>query len=104
MANSTFNTHDTGGTEPNKPNFSEKATAAAHDAVDRMGEKAARAEERLRDAADDVQRRSYDARDRARDLGDEAVVNARSYMKEHPLASLAVAFGVGMLVSAIMRR
>lgn len=84
--------------------YAKKATAAAHDAVDRVGEKAGRAEERLRDAAEDVQRRSHDARDRARGLGDEATLTARTYLHEHPVASLAVAFGVGMLVSAFMRR
>ena len=84
--------------------YSERATAAAHDAVDRIGEQAERAEERIRGAAGDVRRRSYEARDRARELSDEATMTARSYLREHPLASLAVAFGVGMLFSSIMRR
>lgn len=84
--------------------YAQRATAAAHEAVDRVGAKAERAEERLREAADDMQRRSHDARLRARDMGEEATLTARTYVNEHPIASLAVAFGVGMLISAVMRR
>ncbi len=86
------------------PSYTERATAAAHDAVDRMGAKAAEAEERIRETADELRRRSYDARGRANDLGEEAVISARTYMREHPIASLAIAFGVGALMSSLLRR
>lgn len=95
---------DTSAARASKSNYSDKATAAAHDAVDRFGEQAARTEERLRDAADDIQRRSSAARERAEGLGDDVSVRTRSYVQEHPLASLGVAFGVGVLLSALMRR
>lgn len=98
--------HTSGGstTQSTRSSYSEKLAAAAHDALESVGDKAVRTKERLCDAADDLQRRSHAARDRARDLADEAVMQARSHVKEHPLASHAVAFGVGILMSAIMRR
>lgn len=84
--------------------YAERATAAAHDAVDRVGERAVRAEERLRDTADEIRRKGNRARDRAQEMGDDAAVTARSYLHEHPLASLAAAFGAGVVISALMRR
>lgn len=90
--------------EHQNPSYSERATATAHDVVDRVGDKAARAEEQLRDKSEELRQKGYEARARAEELGSEAEVRARSYMQEHPMTSLAVAFGAGVLISALMRR
>lgn len=90
--------------QSSRTEYTDRATAAAHETVDRVGERAARAEERLRDAADDVGRRSEDARNRARDMREDAVAGASTYVREHPVTSLAIAFGVGVVASLLMRR
>ncbi len=87
-----------------KRNYSERATSAAHEAVDQIGAQAAKAEEHLRTKAEDVRRRSGEMRDRARFMGEDAKVATTDYVRERPLASLAMAFGAGILFSILTRR
>lgn len=85
-------------------NYSERATSAAHDAIDRVGAQASKAEEQLRAKAEDVRRRSGEMRDRARFMGEDAKVTTRNYVRERPLATMAMAFGAGVLLSILTRR
>ncbi|WP_078120493.1 DUF883 family protein [Thiosocius teredinicola] len=87
-----------------KRNYSERATSAAHDAVDRVGAQASKAEEHLRATAEDVRRRSGEMRDHARFMGEDAKVATTDYVRDRPLASLAMAFGAGVLFSILTRR
>lgn len=84
--------------------YSERMTQAAHETVDRVGEHAADMERRLKDKADDIKRKSYETRDKARSMSEDVAENARSYTREHPIATLAMAFGAGVLLSRLMRR
>jgi ElaB/YqjD/DUF883 family membrane-anchored ribosome-binding protein len=88
----------------NRTKYSERATAAAHEAVDRIGEQAAHTEERIHKTADGVRRQSHEVREHATEMSEEATVKARTYVREHPIASLTAAFGVGVLLSTLMRR
>ncbi|MGD2118001.1 MAG: hypothetical protein PVG66_06565 [Chromatiales bacterium] len=97
MAKSTANSKES-------TQYSERATAAAHDVVDRVGEKAAHVEERIHEAADAAQRKAGDARHRAEDFSEEAMATTRGYVNQHPFASLAMAFGAGIVLSALFRR
>ena len=77
---------------------------AAHEAVDRIAEAAARAEDKIRrsveQAEQDVRRGGQEARVRA----DELTNSVTTMVKEHPLASLGVAFFAGVVISSLMRR
>ncbi len=88
----------------NGSTYSERLTQAAHETIDRVGEQAADMERRLKDKAGEVRRKSTDGRDRAQEMGQEAVETARSYAHDHPFATLAVAFGAGVLLSSLVRR
>lgn len=74
---------------------------SAHDTVDRVAAKAAPAVERLvvgaHGATDAVQQRAR----HAGELGHEWADSLRATVRDHPLASLAVALAVGVLVSRI---
>ena len=73
----------------------------AHDTVDRVAAKAAPAVERLvsgaHSASGAVQQRARDAGD----LGHEWADSLRATVRDHPLASIAVALAVGVLVSSL---
>jgi ElaB/YqjD/DUF883 family membrane-anchored ribosome-binding protein len=75
--------------------------SSAHDAVDRVAAKAAPAVQRLvsgaQDATDTVKQRARDAGE----LGHEWTDSLRATVRDHPLASLAVAVAVGVLVSRL---
>jgi ElaB/YqjD/DUF883 family membrane-anchored ribosome-binding protein len=73
----------------------------AHDAVDRVAAKAAPALERVvsgaQGATHAVQQRARDANDLSHEWAD----SLRATVRDHPLASLAVALAVGVLVSRL---
>jgi ElaB/YqjD/DUF883 family membrane-anchored ribosome-binding protein len=80
-----------------------RVVQGAHSAIDRMAETAAPAVQRLQDgvqaAGDTLSQRASDARD----MGDEWAESLRSTVREHPLAALATALAVGVLVARLAR-
>ena len=88
----------------NRASYAGKAKDKAHEQVDKLGERAARAEEQIRDKAGKLRENAEHAGERAGEMSDEATKIASSYVKEHPIASLAIAFGAGVVLSALMRR
>lgn len=77
----------------------DRAARAAHDTVDRLASQAGPAMERMRAMAADAQERM---RQKYGDLGameEEWVTMARTCVRDHPLASVAVAVVAGMLIS-----
>jgi ElaB/YqjD/DUF883 family membrane-anchored ribosome-binding protein len=74
---------------------------SAHDTVDRVAAKAAPAVERLvggaHGASDAVRQRAREAGD----LGHEWADSLRATVRDHPLASIAIALAVGVLVSRL---
>jgi ElaB/YqjD/DUF883 family membrane-anchored ribosome-binding protein len=61
--------------------------------VDAGGERASQIKERL-----------YDAKDVAVDKGSEALGRVSALVKEHPIAAIGIAFGVGYLAIRMLRK
>jgi ElaB/YqjD/DUF883 family membrane-anchored ribosome-binding protein len=76
----------------------------AHDTIDRLAETAEphvrRIQEEVSSASDAVQSRA----NQLRETGDEWGESLRAMVRENPLAALAAALAVGMLVSRLTRR
>lgn len=72
---------------------SARATQAAHDAIDSLGQRGAEAEERLRAAGT-----------RASERGQEISEEVAAYVNKNPLASLGIAAAVGFVLGALLRR
>jgi len=95
--------------EVNEAPFTEKATSAAHDAVDALSSKAAVAESSVRKgatssaetlSAETLSEKQLIAREK---LG-EYTSKTRTLAAENPLATAGIAFAAGMLVTALFRR
>jgi len=80
-----------------------RVVQGAHSAIDRMAETAAPAVQQLQDgvqaAGESLSQRASDARE----MGDEWAESLRSTVREHPLAAVATALAVGVLVARLAR-
>jgi ElaB/YqjD/DUF883 family membrane-anchored ribosome-binding protein len=78
-----------------------RVVQGAHEAVDRIADKAIPAVERLRgtynDAAETIKQRA----DQAVDLKDEWTESLRSAVREHPLAAIGTALALGVILARI---
>lgn len=92
-----------------------EAVASTKDAVDRAADrveeglhratdKTADAANRAADKAAEVSARSREAYDRTIDHADAWMDQAREYVREKPLQSVAIAIGAGWLLGRILRR
>jgi ElaB/YqjD/DUF883 family membrane-anchored ribosome-binding protein len=81
-----------------------RVVQGAHDTIDRLAETAEphvlRIQEEVASAADAVHSRAS----QLRETGDEWAESLRSTVRDNPLAALAAALAVGMLVSRLTRR
>lgn len=77
----------------------ERASQAAHGAVDRAAGAASAAAGRLGEKAEALAGK----RDELLDLKDDWVEGAREYVREHPFAAVGIAVAAGYLVSMMMR-
>ncbi|MCE4536307.1 hypothetical protein LXT12_03440 [Pelomonas sp. P7] len=80
-----------------------RVVQGAHSAIDRMAESAAPAVQKLQDgvssASDAISQRAGDARE----MGEEWAESLRATVRDHPLAALATALAVGVLVGRLAR-
>lgn len=80
-----------------------RVVQGAHSAIDRMAETAAPAVQRVQDgvqtAGDTLSRKADDARE----LGDEWAESLRCTVRDHPLAAVATALAVGVLIARLSR-
>jgi ElaB/YqjD/DUF883 family membrane-anchored ribosome-binding protein len=78
-----------------------RVVQGAHEAVDRIADKAIPAVERLRgtynDAADSLKQRA----DQAVDLKDEWTESLRMAVREHPLAAIGTALALGVILARL---
>jgi ElaB/YqjD/DUF883 family membrane-anchored ribosome-binding protein len=81
-----------------------RAAEAAHDMIDRLARQAADAEVRIRRSAEDLERRAREGGREAREQGEELRGAVSEYVHEHPVSALALAFGAGIVASALLRR
>jgi ElaB/YqjD/DUF883 family membrane-anchored ribosome-binding protein len=70
----------------------ERLARAAHRAVDTLSEYGGQAEERLRDTTQVATERSR-----------EMIEQVRRYVEDHPVAAIAIAAGVGLMLGLLMR-
>lgn len=83
---------------------SERIAEVIHDALDRFTVHAAEAEKRVKDAAGEARIKIKATKNDARRNAGEATHAVEDYVEEHPWAALGVAFGAGIVISALLRR
>lgn len=103
MANSTTNKASTTVNESGSP-MTEKAVAAAHQAVDAMSTKAASAEETIRKTAADSSEALHQRQEQIKHQLESGYARTRSLAAENPLAAAGIAFAAGVLITALLRR
>jgi len=78
-------------------NLLDESRALAGDVKDRIKESAA-------DAGGAIKHRLSDAKDVVVDAGGTALATSRRLIRQHPLAAIGLAFGVGFVAMRLMRR
>jgi len=79
----------------------ERLVQGAHQAVDSLAAKAGPAVERLKSSMDTASESMHQRADQLNAMQEEWIESARTTVREHPLASLAAAVAVGMLISRL---
>ncbi|MFP8965796.1 hypothetical protein ACKC9G_04390 [Pokkaliibacter sp. CJK22405] len=80
------------------------AAAKAHEAIDRAAVHAERAEEGIRTKAGEMDEQMRAQYAKARAKGEEVCDGVSTYVRKHPVASLGMAFGAGVVLSALLRK
>ena len=75
----------------------------AHATIDRLAESAAPHVHRLSESASSAGELLHNRADQARELGDEWTQSLRSTVREHPLAALATALALGVIIAKLSR-
>lgn len=84
--------------------FTDKATSAAHDAVDAISSRAASAESSVRHGASNSAQTLSEKQLEARIKMAEYSSKTRKLASENPLATAGIAFAAGMLVTSLLSR
>lgn len=82
----------------------DKASQAAHHAVDAMAEKASAAEDTLRRTAASSQESLAHKQEEIKQQLQSTYSRTREMAAKNPLATAGIAFAAGMLVTALLRR
>jgi ElaB/YqjD/DUF883 family membrane-anchored ribosome-binding protein len=82
----------------------DRLSSMAHDTLDRVTPKANRAEHEVRDAATKTTDGIKQLQQQAVDAAEEGLRQTRSYIANNPLTTAGIAFAVGVLLSALIRR
>ncbi|MDX1538932.1 DUF883 domain-containing protein [Arsukibacterium sp.] len=82
----------------------ERASEAAHHAVDAMAEKAGSAEDTLRKTAASSKATIDQKQEELKMQMQGSYERSKQFAQENPLAAAGIAFAAGMLVSALLRR
>ncbi len=80
-----------------------KVVEKAHQTIDRLAETAAPHVQRLSEGASSASGVLHDRADRARELGDEWTQSLRSTVRENPLATVAAALALGVIIAKLSR-
>jgi ElaB/YqjD/DUF883 family membrane-anchored ribosome-binding protein len=89
------------GTATSGDDLMRRVVQGAHSTIDRLAETAAPAVSRLQEGVHAAGDKLHTGADHARELGDEWAESLRSTVREHPIASVAVALAAGMLISRL---
>ncbi|WP_333609701.1 DUF883 domain-containing protein [Arsukibacterium sp.] len=102
MATTQANTN--AGNSAIKSPVTERASEAAHHAVDAMAEKAATAEDSLRRTAASSKATIDQKQEELKMQMQSTFERSKQFAQENPIAAAGIAFAAGMLVSALLRR
>jgi ElaB/YqjD/DUF883 family membrane-anchored ribosome-binding protein len=91
------------GTSGTSDDVMNRVVQGAHEAVDRVAEKAGPAVERIRSGVSGAAESLHTHAEEFGALQEQWMQSARSCVREHPLATVAVAVAVGVLLSRISR-
>ena len=80
----------------------DRAAQRAHETIDRVAAKAGPAVERVRDAANSAAETLQSKAAAFGELEEQWVENARQYVRENPLSSVAIGVVAGMLLSRLL--
>lgn len=81
-----------------------RVVQGAHEAVDRIADKAIPAVERLRGTYNDAAEAVRQKTDQALDLKDEWIESLRTTVREHPLAAIGTALALGVVLAKLTSR
>ena len=82
----------------------ERAADHVEEGLHNATDKAAQAANRASDKAADITERGREVYDETMDRADEWLEQARVYVREKPVQSVAIALGAGWLLGRILRR
>ena len=94
----------TKGSNKKEAPWTERSASAAHETVDRVADRAATAEGRLREGAAHSAETLAEQREKLQEQVDASLIKARSFAHQNPLATAGIAFAAGVLVTALFRR
>ena len=78
-----------------------RVVQGAHEAVDRIADKAIPAVERLRGTYNDAAESLKERADQAMDLKDEWTESLRTAIREHPIAAVGTAVAIGVILAKL---
>lgn len=81
----------------------DRASAAVHPSVDRVAQGAHQAVDKLAGAATQASHQWDEKSEQMKDLQQKLTDDCRSYVREKPVASLAIAAAAGFLISRLLR-
>ncbi|MCD0416571.1 hypothetical protein LOC51_05030 [Rubrivivax sp. JA1024] len=81
----------------------QRVVQGAHETIDRLADRAAPHVSRLHDGVHDAQERLHAKADALRETGDEWTESLRETVREHPIAAIATALAVGVLIARLTR-
>lgn len=81
-----------------------RAASKAHETVDRVADIAEDAEQQVRSTASRKMRQAKNLQDDMLDAVSDKLGRVDSYVKENPFTAAGIAFAVGAIVSALIRR
>jgi ElaB/YqjD/DUF883 family membrane-anchored ribosome-binding protein len=84
--------------------YAENVADRASESLGRLSENAQQAMERLTDVASQTANRLSEKGHELWDMRGEAADTARSYVRQHPIATIGIAIAIGLLISRLTSR
>ena len=93
----------TGSTLPPASEMLNRVVQGAHHTIDRLAETAAPKVQRLQEGVLGANDKLHERADQVRQVGDEWTESLRCTVRENPLAALATAVAIGVLIAKLTR-
>lgn len=81
-----------------------KVADKAHQAIDKAAEAASSLEAKVGETSDNAQLKVDETIDNVKQAGVTAQATVTTYVNDNPLKAIGIAFGVGILASALLRK